>query len=134
MWTKGGFSMSDTINVIDWDQIVSDEKVIEKLQVEPFYQLRVGNQHYNVRRLSAPDTFQISKPDNSNIDNSQVRAFIDLYFDECLRYLENGDSKGLVNFYEYTSQLNDDKTAVTVRAFKSEAFHNKNQGFINLKK
>lgn len=112
--------MADIIDVIDWDQIISDRKVQEKLQVEPFYQLRVGDQYYNMKKLSVPNTFKISKPDSSQMEESQIKKFIDLHFDECLQYLSHEDSRGLTDFYEYTSQLSKDKTEVIIHTFKAE--------------
>lgn len=111
--------MGNEINILDLEQLVLDENSSKKLkfQTETVYQFIVGNQHFNMRKLSIPNAFHISKPDRSNMDDAQVREFIDLYFDECLQYINDDNSKNLVDFYEYTSQLNKDKTEVIVHAF-----------------
>lgn len=84
-----------------------------------------------MRKLSIPNAFHISKPDRSKMDDAQVREFIDLYFDECLQYINDDNSKNLVDFYEYTSQLNEEKTEVIVHAFNPRRVDNvffKSQG------
>lgn len=111
--------MGDTINVIDLYQMISGEASPEKSGDEVVYHLGGGDQNYDMRKLSVPNTFQLSRPDKGNMDNLQIREFIDQYFDECLQYLDYGDSKGLADFYEYTSQLSKDKTEAIVHTFKS---------------
>ncbi|MCI8347747.1 MAG: hypothetical protein HFJ12_07400 [Bacilli bacterium] len=110
--------MDNTIEVVDLYQMISGETSPEKSEDNVVYYFRVGDQKYDITKLSVPNAFQISKPNKDNVDNLQIREFIDQHLDECLQYLEQGTSEGMNDFYEYTSQLSKDKTKVIVHAFK----------------